>query len=77
MTSLSPAYSAPVLQNLGLQEAKNQKVIEMTVPILSGCLDFERRSAAMLTKKGINSPKDYTTNDHKLGISLSLPPRKR
>ena len=64
MTSLNPAYGAPVLEN-GLQEAQNQKVIEMTVPILSGCLDFGGRSAAMLTKNGINSPKGYITNDDK------------
>ena len=50
---------------LGLQEAKNQKVVEMTVLILSGCLDFGEKSAAMLTKNGINSPKGYATNDDK------------
>ena len=43
MTSLSPTYSAPVSENWACQEAKNQKVIEMTVPILSGCLDLEER----------------------------------
>ena len=37
----------------------------MTVPIISGCLDFGGRSEAMLTKNGINSPKGYTTNDAK------------
>ena len=58
MTSLSPTYSAPVLE-------KNEKVIEMTVPILFGCLDFGGRSEAMLTQKGINSRKGYTTNDAK------------
>ena len=55
----------PCFGKLGLQGAKNQKVIERTVPILSGCLDFGVRSAAMLTKNGINSPKGYTSNDDK------------
>ena len=41
----------PGFRKLGLQEAKNQKVIEMAVPILSGCLDFGGKSEAMLTKK--------------------------
>ena len=40
----------------------------MTVLILSGCLDFEGRSAAMLTKNCINSPKGYTTNDDNPGL---------
>ena len=55
----------PGFRKLGLQEAKNQKVIEMPVPILSGCLDFRGRSEAMLSKYGRNSPKGYTTNDAK------------
>ena len=79
MTSLSPAYSAPVSENWACKKPKNQKVNEMTVPILSGCLDFGGRSEPMLTKKGINSPKGCTTNDAKpwLGNLIILPPTKR
>ena len=53
---------------LGVQEAKNQKVTEMTVPILSG---FGGNSEAMLTKNGKNSPKGYTTNDDKPWVCKS------
>ena len=69
----------PGFRKLGLQEAKIQKVIAMTVPILSGFLDFGGKSEAMLTKNGINSPKGYTTNDAKpwLRNLIILPPKKR
>ena len=40
-TSLSPANSAPVSENWACNKPKTRKVIEMTVPILSGCLDLK------------------------------------
>ena len=69
--------SAPVSENWASKKPKPE-VIEMTVPILSGCLDFGGRSGAMLTQKGINCPEGYTTNDAKpwLGNVISCHPRK-
>ena len=44
ITSLSTAYSAP-----GFRSQKPENLNEMTVPILSVCLDIEEGSAAVLT----------------------------
>ena len=44
----------------------------MTVLILSGCLDFEGVSAAMLTYT-VSSPKGFTMNKKQaLGLKISL-----
>ena len=63
IASLSQTCSAPVFENWDCKKPKTRNLNENDSTILSGCLDFEGRSAAVLTYM-VYSPKGFTTNEN-------------
>ena len=68
IASLTPTYSAPVLETWPARSQKPEIKIKMTVLY---CLDFEGRSTAMLTYM-VYSPKGFTTNETSPGLEILL-----